>query len=45
MLFDLRYGDGKRNVPVFFGAELQNGVLHVPDNLYSQVYGAAEVTP
>lgn len=45
MLFDLRYGDGGRNVPVFFGAELADGVLHVPNRLYDEVYAPAEVQP
>ena len=37
MLFDLRYDpeDG-RNVPLFFPARLEHGVLHVPQHLYDQ---------
>lgn len=45
MLFDLRYGDNGRNVPVFFAAELQDGVLHVPAHLYDQTHAAAGVAP
>ncbi len=44
MLFDLRYGDSSRNVPVFFNAGLQDGVLHVPPHLYEHV-APAEVAP
>ncbi|MFQ5569376.1 MAG: type I-C CRISPR-associated protein Cas5c [Rhodothermales bacterium] len=37
MLFDLRYElDGGRNVPLFFAARLERGVLHVPQHLYDQ---------
>ncbi len=43
MLFDLRYGEGGRNVPVFFNAELKNGVLHIKDELYEKVYAETEV--
>jgi CRISPR-associated protein Cas5d len=39
MLFDLDYGDGgaDRGRPVFFHAELQDGVLHVPQHLYDEL--------
>ena len=37
MLFDLRYGDEDgRDHPLFFQARLDNGVLHVPPELYDQ---------
>ncbi len=45
MLFDVRYESGGRNMPIFFGAELASGVLHVPDHLYDEVYRAVEVQP
>ncbi len=44
MLFDLRYGQDGRNVPIFFNAELKGGVLHVPDHLYDQL-APAEAAP
>ena len=37
MLFDLQYsGEDGRNRPLFFHARLENGVLHIPQNLYDQ---------
>lgn len=37
MLFDLQYQeDGNRNAPIFFQARLEDGVLHVPPDLYSE---------
>lgn len=43
MLFDLKYPkDSERNnahaIPYFFDARLEQGVLHVPDQLYEEVY-------
>ena len=37
MLFDLDYeADDDRNTPIFFRARLDDGVLHVPNELYKQ---------
>jgi CRISPR-associated protein Cas5d len=37
MLFDLDYeSNGERNTPIFFQARLEDGVLHVPRDLYEQ---------
>ena len=44
MLFDLRYGPG-RAVPLFFHAELDRGVLHVPDALYTRLREPAPNAP
>lgn len=43
MLFDLHYGQGTRNVPLFFSARLDRGVLHIPDALYDRLHAPAEV--
>ena len=43
MLFDLRYEPG-RAVPHFFNAELDAGVLHVPDALYARLAEPAAST-
>lgn len=45
MLFDLRYTRGQPSVPVFFNAELADGVLHVPDGLYDRLRAPAEAAP
>jgi CRISPR-associated protein Cas5d len=37
MLFDLRYGSEGPNTPIFFNAELADGVLHVPSYLYTEL--------
>jgi CRISPR-associated protein Cas5d len=38
MLFDLRYGgNGGRADPVFFRAQLQDGILEIPQALYAEV--------
>ncbi len=38
MLFDMRYREeGERIEPVFFSARLQEGILHVPPELYSKL--------
>ncbi|CAN5551324.1 type I-C CRISPR-associated protein Cas5c [soil metagenome] len=42
MLFDLRYDGSGVNTPVFFSAELQDGVLHVPPRLYDELAPAEE---
>lgn len=44
MLFDLRYGTAGASTPVFFNAELQGGVLHVPEALYGTLHAPAEAT-
>jgi len=36
MLGDIRYGANGQNVPVFFDAKLQQGVLRVPDSIYEE---------
>lgn len=36
MLGDIRYGANGQNVPVFFNAKLQQGVLHVPNSIYEE---------
>ena len=38
-LFDIAFGKGKDapNIPLFFEAQLENGVLHVPDAMYNQL--------
>ena len=39
MLFDIAFGrqPGRSNVPLFFEAQLQNGVLEVPDSMYESL--------
>lgn len=39
VLFDLRYSedDGGPHIPIFFSANIESGVLHVPSELYEQV--------
>ena len=36
MLFDIAFGPSGANYPIFFNVKLDNGVLHVPDELYNQ---------
>jgi len=36
MLFDIAFGPGGANYPLFFEAKLEGGVLRVPDHLYDQ---------
>jgi CRISPR-associated protein Cas5d len=35
MLGEMKYSSGGRAVPVFFNAKLENGVLRVPDDIYT----------
>lgn len=44
MLFDVKYPKDTKlkdahAIPYFFDAKLENGILHVPDSLYKEVYG------
>ncbi|MFW6028978.1 MAG: type I-C CRISPR-associated protein Cas5c [Halanaerobiales bacterium] len=40
MLFDLQYDNGEdRNKPIFFNAELMNGVMDIPVEKYDEVWG------
>jgi CRISPR-associated protein Cas5d len=39
MLYDLDYGDPKAPIPLFFNAELENGVIDVPAKNSSEVRG------
>lgn len=36
MLFDLNYDGNGRGTPIFFNARLEQGILHVPQHIYSQ---------
>lgn len=37
MLFDLSYDDAGRGLPLFFSARLEQGVLRVPQELYTEI--------